>query len=180
MEKLREKLANLGSVGKVLEKRQAVSMRIKVDDRTRLEEVQKILDEKEQDTAMAAEIGQTLLEKNVQLENEIGQLHTKLNEYQRLLMKLEEIQTEVRDPFPPSSPWLFPHQYTSLSSMTGDLSIITESTPTNAKLADGEPTHGSQQQQLKVMGSTGHQGGTTRGEECRNEGDHRCHAQTAR
>jgi chromosome segregation ATPase len=81
-----------------LEKRQAVSMRIKVDDRTRLEEVQKILEEKEQDTAMAAEIGQTLLEKNVQLENEIGQLHTKLNEYQRILTKLEEIQTEVQSP----------------------------------------------------------------------------------
>lgn len=106
VEKLREKLANLGSVGKVLEKRQAVSMRVKVDDRTRLEEVQKILDEKEQDTAMAAEIGQTLLEKNVQLENEIGQLHTKLNEYQRILIKLEEIQTEVLISFflfPPNS-----------------------------------------------------------------------------
>lgn len=102
---LREKLANLGSVGKVLEKRQAVSMRVKVDDRTRLEEVQKILEEKEQDTAMAAEIGQTLLEKNVQLENEISQLHTKLNEYQRILAKLEEIQTEVR--FCSFSPPLF-------------------------------------------------------------------------
>ncbi len=66
-----------------------------MDDRTKLEEVQKILEEKEKDTAMAAEIGQTLLEKNIQLEQELQQLHTKENEYQRLLSKMEETQTEV-------------------------------------------------------------------------------------
>lgn len=69
---LRTKLANLGSLKKVSDKRQAVSMRLKVDDRTRLEEVQKQLAEKEQDTATAAEIGQTLLDKNIQLEKELG------------------------------------------------------------------------------------------------------------
>lgn len=82
----------------MLDKRQAYSMRVKVDDKTKLEEVQKILEEKEKDTAMAAEIGQTLLEKNVQMESELSQLHTKVNEYQRLLMRMEEIQTEVCPP----------------------------------------------------------------------------------
>lgn len=140
----------------MLDKRQAYSMRVKVDDKTKLEEVQKILEEKEKDTAMAAEIGQTLLEKNVQMESELSQLHTKVNEYQRLLMRMEEIQTEV---CPPSkinikftililSSLCSYYQLFSHSTAHINYCNLVESEVEDSQFVDGESIGGSKCQQL--------------------------------
>ena len=53
-------------------------MLFQIDDKTKLEEIQKELEVKEQVTEMAAQLGKALLDKNSELESEIQLLRTKV------------------------------------------------------------------------------------------------------
>ncbi|KYQ92195.1 actin binding protein [Tieghemostelium lacteum] len=74
------------------------TMMFKFDTKSILEETEKLLQEKEEDTRIAAEIGKELLDKNYDLEKEMSQLKAKLLEHEQYFKEMnqenEKLKTE--------------------------------------------------------------------------------------
>ncbi|GAM29317.1 hypothetical protein SAMD00019534_124930 [Acytostelium subglobosum LB1] len=75
-------------------KNKSYTMMFKLDPKTKLEQAEKLLQEKEEDTRVAAEIGKTLLERNNELEDEIKTLkyrnHDQADQITRLKVVLND------------------------------------------------------------------------------------------
>ncbi|KAF2077115.1 hypothetical protein CYY_001562 [Polysphondylium violaceum] len=84
-------------------KNKSYTMMFKMDAKSMLEQTEKLLQEKEEDTRIAAEIGQSLLEKNEDLEAELRNLKNKIKDQEALIEQMkslddeyEKLQTENR------------------------------------------------------------------------------------
>ena len=67
-------------------KRQAFSLVHKISDKMLLEETKKMLEEKEQMTTVAAQLGKSLLEKNELMESQIAQLQQKVKRMEKKII----------------------------------------------------------------------------------------------
>ncbi|EGC36150.1 hypothetical protein DICPUDRAFT_32303, partial [Dictyostelium purpureum] len=76
-------------------KNKSYTMMFKLDHKAILEQTEKLLEEKEKDTRMAAEIGQSLLEKNEDLEEEMKLLRQRLQEQELLNDSLKQFTQQV-------------------------------------------------------------------------------------
>ncbi|KAK5582936.1 hypothetical protein RB653_004525 [Dictyostelium firmibasis] len=78
-----------------VQKNKSYTMMFKLDHKVILEQTEKLLEEKEKDTRMAAEIGQSLLEKNEDLEEEMKALKQRLQEQEALNDSLKLFNQQV-------------------------------------------------------------------------------------